>query len=308
MEGAAPTLPAPTSSPADLSQAAVDAAIAAAQAETPVVADEPVAAPVDPTPEPVLQAAEHDAAPVPEPVAEAPALVAGPAASGEDTTPETLTSFLTRYGQYVALFVGAGLISGSIVHFPLAPVRYGLIGLVGGGLFAAASAWAERDRPTPELVRVAVAALALALGIGMVSGSIQHFQDIPERAAVLVPLGFVLSLVAFMVRYDQRPRREDLMAAVAWALVAMFVLFEGLGRLADAVGTPTGHHAPAAAHGHGHGHGAGKPAAAAGTDKPGAAEKPAAGAHADKPAAAGTHAAQGPAAADEHAVADDHGH
>ena len=123
--------------------------------------------------------------------------------------PQTVAprAYLALYGKYVALFVGAGLISGAVVHYPLDPGRYLLIGAAGALLFAGASAVHEaRERMTgaAELVQFVAASLVLALGIGMISGGIQHFSDIPARAATLIPLGAALSLVAFAVRDGHR--------------------------------------------------------------------------------------------------------
>jgi hypothetical protein len=73
---------------------------------------------------------------------------------------------------------------------------------------------------------VAASSLALALGIGMVSGSIQHFQDIPERAALLIPLGLILSAAAFLVRNRLRPRKDDLLVIASYVvIVAAFLAF-----------------------------------------------------------------------------------
>ncbi|MFI5682079.1 hypothetical protein [Streptomyces cellulosae] len=45
------------------------------------------------------------------------------------------TPLLGSYLGYAATFVGAGLISGAIVHHPLDPARYTLIAVVGAGVF-----------------------------------------------------------------------------------------------------------------------------------------------------------------------------
>ena len=146
----------------------------------------------------------------------------------------SLVEVVTQYGQYVALFVGAGLISGSVVHFPLAPTRYAIIGGIGAAIFAVASVLSDRaGKDVMALARIAVSSLALALGIGMISGSIQHFQDIPERAARLIPIGLTLSVGAFIVRNALRPKKDDLAAIALWAVTAVAVLAIGLGQVAD---------------------------------------------------------------------------
>lgn len=177
-------------------------------------------------------------------------------ADAGSATHTTIANLFAQYGKYVALFVGAGLISGSVVHFPLAPVRYAVIGAVGALLFAIASVVSELgDRDPLRLARVAVSSLALAVGIGMVSGSIQHFMDIPDRAALLIPLGVVLSLAAFGIRHGLRLKRTDLALIVPWLIIAVFALGFGLSKLADvaaAQGGGAGHgHESGPADGHG---------------------------------------------------------
>jgi hypothetical protein len=167
--------------------------------------------------------------------------VTTPASDDQDGATPSLADVIARYGQYVALFVGAGLISGSVVHFPLAPMRYAVIGGVGAAIFAIASVIGERSSKDPAgLVRVAVTSLVLALGIGMISGSIQHFQDIPDRAATLIPLGLALSIAAFILRNGLRPENEDLAALALWSVTAIVALLIGLGALADRVGAAPG--------------------------------------------------------------------
>jgi YHS domain-containing protein len=167
--------------------------------------------------------------------------VTTPASDDQDGATPSLADVIARYGQYVALFVGAGLISGSVVHFPLAPMRYAVIGGVGAAIFAIASVIGERSsKDAAGLVRVAVTSLVLALGIGMISGSIQHFQDIPDRAATLIPLGLALSIAAFILRNGLRPENEDLAALALWSVTAIVALLIGLGALADRVGAAPG--------------------------------------------------------------------
>ena len=116
------------------------------------------------------------------------------------------------YLGHVGYFVGAGLISGGIVHQPLDPARYTTIALAGVAIFIGATVLNEfvlaPVRPTgSRAVRLLVASLALSLGIGMLSGGIQHFLDFPRRAAVLSPVGVVLSFVAYVARNGHTPVR-----------------------------------------------------------------------------------------------------
>lgn len=185
-------------------------------------------------------------------------------AQGGTAAHTTIGDLFAQYGKYVALFVGAGLISGSVVHFPLAPVRYAIIGAVGALVFAIASVVSELgDRDPLRLLRVALSSLALALGIGMISGGIQHFMDIPQRAAVLIPLGVVLSLAAFGSRHGLRMKRVDLAVIVPWLIIGVFALGFGLSQLAGIASAQGG----GAGHGHESGATEGGGAAGAGAEE-----------------------------------------
>ena len=216
--------------------------------------------------------------------------------TSDSDTHTSIGGLFAQYGKYVALFVGAGLISGSVVHFPLAPVRYAIIGAVGALLFAIASVVTEfGDRDPLRLLRVAVSSLALALGIGMISGSIQHFMDIPDRAALLIPLGVVLSLAAFGIRHTLRLKRSDLALIVPWLIIGVFALGFGLGKLADVAEAQGG----GAGHGHGssatdeHGGGADDPHGATGKAHDGGHGAGAADGHESEGAKAGDDAGHG---------------
>ncbi|WP_338675318.1 hypothetical protein V1460_21830 [Streptomyces sp. SCSIO 30461] len=83
-------------------------------------------------------------------------------------------------------FVGAGLISGAVVHHPLDPARYTTVGIIGVGVFLVATLVNEfllaTDRPPFARALVVIgASLLLSFGIGMLSGGLQHFDDFPAR-------------------------------------------------------------------------------------------------------------------------------
>lgn len=193
----------------------------------------------------------------------------------------SLSHYLRQYGTYVAMFVGAGLISGSMVHFPLAPMRYLAIGSCGAVLFSIASVATElRKGPaTPARIgRVIATALLLSIGIGMTPGGIQHFGDFPGRAAKLIPGGIALSMTAFMVRDGYRLASERLLWLASGAVAALIVLAVALSVLA-------GNMAPSEGHSHGS-----------------AAETTATGAASD------AHATEAPAEAEAAETEGSHGH
>ena len=116
-----------------------------------------------------------------------------------------MARILRPYVLYVALHFGVALTGGSIVHLPLDPARYLLIGAVGIVVFIAASVADARHRhaaglegPGGGLGRYVGWSVVLSIGPGMLSGSIQHFIDFPHYAAALIPLGVLVSLAAYM--------------------------------------------------------------------------------------------------------------
>lgn len=164
-----------------------------------------------------------------------------------------------RYIGYVLYFVGAGLISGAVVHHPLDPARYTVVGVIGVFVFLIATLVNEfllaSDRPAlPRALMVIGASLLLSFGIGMLSGGLQHFDDFPARGAVLVPLGIVVSFVAFVLKdADASSRRIFGPMGLAVLLIAAGAYF-GLNVIADGMAAETSEG------GHGHGGGAEEPA------------------------------------------------
>ncbi|MFF4587222.1 hypothetical protein [Streptomyces sp. NPDC001388] len=156
------------------------------------------------------------------------------------------------YLGYATTFVGAGLISGAVVHHPLDPDRYTVIALVGAAVFLCATLLNEfilkRQRPSAsKVVAIVPASLALSFGIGMLSGGMQHFEDFPERAAMLIPFGLALSFVAYVLRYDAARRRSIIGPTGLLVLVTAAVAFVGLRGIAADMAAESG--------GGGHSHG-----------------------------------------------------
>ena len=178
------------------------------------------------------------------------------------------TSLAGRYIGYVLYFVGAGLISGAVVHHPLDPARYTMVGIIGVFVFLVATLVNEfllaTDRPPFARALVVIAAsLLLSFGIGMLSGGLQHFDDFPARGAVLVPLGIVVSFVAFVLKDAETSSRRVFSPLGLVVLLVAGASYLGLSTLAAGM-------AGEAAEGGGHSHGGGAPE----TDDHGAEPEP----------------------------------
>ena len=151
-----------------------------------------------------------------------------------------MAEILRPYALYVALYLGVALTGGSIVHLPLDPGRYLLIGAVGVVVFILASVADARQRhaaglegPGGGLGRYVGWSVLLSIGLGMLSGSIQHFIDFPHYAAALIPLGVLASLAAYMGREQLSPPRPTLLRLGAAVGAVVVVLALGLDILAD---------------------------------------------------------------------------
>ncbi|MFD3959702.1 MULTISPECIES: hypothetical protein [Streptomyces] len=164
------------------------------------------------------------------------------------------TALLARYVGYVGYFVGAGLISGAVVHHPLDPTRYTRIAGYGVLVFLAATVLnefvlARHKLALPRMLVVMGASLLLSFGIGMLSGGLQHFEDFPARAAVLIPAGIALSFLAFVIKDEGTSWRRVFGLAGLSVLVVVLISFFGLHQLASTLSEQPG------AGGHGHGSG-----------------------------------------------------
>lgn len=118
-----------------------------------------------------------------------------------------LSGILQRYVIFLMLFLGAGFVAGSVVHFGEGVTVWdaSVLGL-GVVLFVGGSIWQDQldaqhsQRPLRAVLRVIVTSLFLSLTVGMASGGTQHFIDTPLYAAWLIPLGLTLGFLAFLFK------------------------------------------------------------------------------------------------------------
>jgi hypothetical protein len=125
---------------------------------------------------------------------------------------------------YVLLFVGAGMVSGGVVHYPLNENFYGILAVLGGMVFVIGSLANEAlsGKGLPKagaLISLIVTSLLLSFGIGMLSGGIQHFTDFPSRTAILVPLGISLSFIAYCFKSNLFQRNSIKKVSIAGVLI-----------------------------------------------------------------------------------------
>jgi hypothetical protein len=140
-------------------------------------------------------------------------------------------ALISPYLQYITLYLGIALIGGAIVHMPVDPFRFGMLGVVGFLLFVMASYIEGRKKQKEGTLEVSFArylglSFLLSLGVGMLSGSIQHFLDTPTYAAKLIPIGIILAFFAYAFREHKETLRTAFKPLV---IVTIFSLVLGAG-------------------------------------------------------------------------------
>ncbi|WP_045319696.1 hypothetical protein [Limimaricola cinnabarinus] len=169
------------------------------------------------------------------------------------------------YFSYLTMFLGMGLISGSLVHAAQPDMRSYALALmaIGAALFAFGSYLNEVLFKTgilgDSVLKYVSVSLLLAVGIGMVSGAAQHFYDTPIFASWSAPIGVFVSSLAFAIRQGYVLHRRNWMLMIVGGLVFASVFHLGLRAYAESLPMSPGHHGGAspAAHvdDHAGGHG-----------------------------------------------------
>lgn len=157
------------------------------------------------------------------------------------------SSVFRPYLGYVFNFVGAGMVSGGVVHYPLNESFYGALSIAGAFVFTIGAIVTEivSGRRLGNALRVIfliTTSLLLSFGIGMLSGGIQHFTDFPARATILIPSGLSLSFLAFCLK-NETLRKGLLKKSLVGGLVVVTLSagsYFALGSLAASL-EPSGH-------------------------------------------------------------------
>ncbi|MGW0118030.1 hypothetical protein [Streptomyces sp. NPDC003327] len=166
-------------------------------------------------------------------------------------------SLPARYSGQMLYFMGAALIAGAVVHYPIDPSLYAIICAVGAVVFLLGTLVNEfvlaDERPAVRQAFALVAfSLLLSFGVGMVGGGIQHFEQFPERSAWMTPIGLLMSYVAFVAK-DSKGRWRHLVSPFAAAVVVTSALtWLGMMALAGTLSSD--------GHSHDHGSTTGTPA------------------------------------------------
>ena len=155
------------------------------------------------------------------------------------------------YFSYLVMFLGMGLISGSVVHAAQEDMRVYALTLMGIGaiLFSLGSYLNEVIFKTgilgDNVVRYVFLSLLLAIGVGFVSGSTQHFFDTPIFASYLAPIGIFTSSVAFAIRQGYALHSKSWVFLIVLGLAFAILLNLVLLTYAKTLTVSPGHHGEA---------------------------------------------------------------
>lgn len=126
-----------------------------------------------------------------------------------------IASFQVQHSAMLLKYSGISFISGAVNHGFFTGERSLWTAAVGIVLFVL-GAWMEhrsQENETSLFESLWVGTL-LSIGLGFFTGGLQHFPDSPARSSWVVPLGFVISIVALVFSLQVRVHR----ALVVYAL------------------------------------------------------------------------------------------
>jgi drug/metabolite transporter (DMT)-like permease len=106
--------------------------------------------------------------------------------------------FSTAHIATLLRYTGISFIAGSVTHGVFSEKRSLVTALIGVVLFIIASLLESRDQSQAKQSWTSLIGFGImaSIGLGFFTGGLQHFPDSPDRSLWVVPLGFVLSVLA----------------------------------------------------------------------------------------------------------------
>jgi hypothetical protein len=161
----------------------------------------------------------------------------------QTTFPRTHLAMMCKYS-------GISFISGAVNHGFFSGERSLITAALGIVLFAVGAVMEHRanaanGEASDSLVKTLLLGALLSIGLGFFTGGLQHFPDSPARSSWVVPLGFVVSVLALFATLKQRWAASTTRYAVIASLLVAVLSWAGGRYLA---GQPQ-----EAAHAHSHG-------------------------------------------------------
>ncbi|MEI7784552.1 MAG: cupredoxin family protein [Betaproteobacteria bacterium] len=136
-------------------------------------------------------------------------------------------AFQYHHGAMLLKYSGISFISGAVNHGFFSGERSLWTAAAGMVLFVLGAVLEHRLRQDPQqpsqgLLRTLFIGALLSVGLGFFTGGLQHFPDSPARSAWVVPLGFVVSVMALAMDGAYRWLRSSwVYSLVVGALVSV---------------------------------------------------------------------------------------
>ncbi len=150
---------------------------------------------------------------------------------------------LAPFVTFIAMFVGAGFISGGIVHlgdgfnwWDVSLLGFGVLLFVTGS-YIQESIYNKKNLKDGGVLLFLVYSLLLSIGIGMASGGLQHFVDTPGYSTYLIPIGLSIGLVAFILKQNIKLPQSQWLKLIPGALILALLLGSGLSYAARSMPT-----------------------------------------------------------------------
>ncbi|MFX1821308.1 hypothetical protein PV768_16125 [Pseudarthrobacter sp. CC4] len=168
-------------------------------------------------------------------------------ASYEAELAKRTPSLYSRYIGAMLYFMGAALIAGAVVHYPVNPGLYTIICVVGAFVFLLGTIVNEfvlvDERPMlSRAISLVAFSLLLSFGVGLVGGGIQHFEQFPERSAWMTPIGLVMSYVAFIAKDAKGGLRHLVSPFAAGVVLVAALTWFGMSALASTIDSESHSH------------------------------------------------------------------
>ena len=107
------------------------------------------------------------------------------------------------FASHILRYVGVGLISGSIVHAGTLGgdiSRYLILIALGIIAFTVGTYLENENKIDKKFISFILISIIVSIGTGMVSGGTQHYLDGPVFASIILPIGLLISYVAYLCR------------------------------------------------------------------------------------------------------------
>jgi predicted MFS family arabinose efflux permease len=108
-------------------------------------------------------------------------------------------SFQFQHISLLLRYSGISGVAGAVNHGFFSEERSYITAIIGVALYVIGAFMDHRNHPdeSDDWRSLFGFGIVSSIGLGFFTGGIQHFPDSPERSMWVVPLGFVMSLIAF---------------------------------------------------------------------------------------------------------------